>query len=113
MRDALVRFLDALEAIGVDHDEVYDTDVRERLAEAIEHNLITPTGPIETPTKLGMFSDEADERVAAALGAYLTDARRQADVAGLDEAARRGAVWDPDATSGSGATVDEFLGWVD
>ena len=113
MRDALIRFLDTLEAIGEDHEEVYDTDVREQLGEAIERNLIIPAGPIETPTKLGMFSDEADERVAAALGAYLTEARRQADELRLDEVARRRAVWDPDATSTSGATVDEFLGWVE
>lgn len=113
MRDALIRFLDALEAIGERHEEVYDTDVRERLAAAIEGNLITPSGPIDVPSNLGMFDDEANQRVGAALQAYLTDVRRQADELGLDETARRAAVWDPDATSTSGATVDEFLGWVD
>jgi hypothetical protein len=113
MREALIRFLDALESIGVDHEEVYDTDVRERLGEAIERNLIAPGGSVDVPAKLGMFSDEADERVVAALYRYLTAARRRADELGLDEAARRTAVWDPEATSTSGATVDEFLGWVD
>src|SRR5688572_18661759 len=108
MREVLIRFLDALESIGVDHEEVYDTDVRERLAEAIERNLIAPGASVNVPAKLGMFSDEADERVVAALHRYLTDARRRADELGLDEAARRTAVWDPEAASTSGATVDEF-----
>ena len=35
-----MRFLDALEAIGVEHEEVYDTDVRERLGAIIEQRLI-------------------------------------------------------------------------
>jgi hypothetical protein len=80
MREALIQFLDTLESIGVDHEEVYDTDVRERLGEAIERNLIAPSGSVDVPAKLGMFSDEADERVAAALHRYLTDARRWAAV---------------------------------
>jgi hypothetical protein len=31
LREPLVRFLDALEVAGAEHEEVYDTDVRERL----------------------------------------------------------------------------------
>ena len=44
MREPLVRLLDALDAIAADHDEVYDTDVRDRMARFIEHHLIAKNG---------------------------------------------------------------------
>ena len=103
LRLALVALLDALEAIGKQHEEVYDTDVRERMADAIERG--------EVPASLGMFSDEGNRAVAAALHAYLSVARSHASALGLDADGRRAAVWNEEVTSSSGAPVDDFLGW--
>jgi hypothetical protein len=58
-----------------------------------------------------MFSDDGNQAVGAALTTFLTRAQPQARALGLDEAARRAAVWDAEATSSSGAPVDDFLGW--
>ncbi len=113
MRDLLIKFLDALEAIGGDHEELYDTDVRERVGEVIERLLVTPSGSIDVPRDLGMFSEEGNRLVAGALERYLAEAVPRADELQLDEAARRVAVWDGDAVSRTGSTVDEFLGWID
>jgi hypothetical protein len=113
MRDPLVRFLDALEAIGAEHEEVYDTDVRERLAAVIEQRLIVKSSEVDVPDELGMFSPEGNQLVRAALVTYLDEAAPRADALNLDEAARRAAVWDGEAVSTNGMPVDEFLGWVD
>ena len=113
MREPLVRLLDAMEAIGAKHEEIFDTDVRERLGDAIERSLITPSGPIAVPADMGMFSDEGNAAVRSALMDYLAEAAPLADALALDESARRAAVWDEGATSTSGLSVDEFLGWVD
>ena len=113
MRAALVRFLDALEAIGAEHEEVYDTDVRERLAAVIEQRLITKPHDVDVPDELGMFSVEGNRLVREALVSYLAEAAPRADALNLDEAARRAAVWDGEAASSNGTPVDEFLGWVD
>ena len=95
MREPLVRFLDALEAVGAEHEEVYDTDVRERLAEVIEQRLITRSREVEVSDELGMFSPEGNQLVRAALVSYLAEAcKPRADALNLDEAARRAAVWD-------------------
>ncbi len=40
MRGYLTAFLDQLERIGEQHDELYDTDVRERMAEVLEQTLV-------------------------------------------------------------------------
>jgi hypothetical protein len=113
MREPLVRFLDALEAIGAEHEEVYDTDVRERLAALIEQRLIRKSNEVNIPDELGTFSPEGDQLVRAALVSYLAEAAPRADALNLDEAARRAAVWDGEAASSNGMPVDEFLGWVD
>ena len=112
MREPLVRFLDALEAIGAEHEEVYDTDVRERLAAVIEQRLITKSNEVDVPDELGMFSG-VGQLVRAALVSYLAEASARADALNLDESARRAAVWDGEAASSNGTPVDEFLGWVD
>ena len=113
MREPLVRFLDALEAIGAEHEEVYDTDVRERLGAVIEQRLIARSDTVEVPDELGMFSSEGNQLVRTALVNYLAEASTRADAANLDESARRAAVWDGEAASSNGTPVDEFLGWVD
>ena len=113
MRAPLILFLDSLEAIGSEHEEVYDTDVRERLAESIEEILVMRVAPLDVSDNLGMFSDEANRSVAKALRAFLEVVVPEADALGLDEAARRGAVWNVEARSSRDTTVDEFLGWPD
>ncbi len=113
MREPLVRFLEALEAIGVEHGEVYDTDVRERMADAVEQRLITRSRQGELSDDFGMFSPEGNRLVRDAVASYLAEAGPIADALNLDEAARRASVWDAEAASTKGMPVDEFLGWVD
>jgi hypothetical protein len=111
MRAALIEYLDALEAIGAAHEELFDTDVRERLAATIEQVFVLRQGPLAVPIDLGMFSTDANEALSSATAAYLATAAIRARALGLDEAARRAAVWDAEATSSAGTPVDEFLGW--
>ncbi len=113
MREPLVRFLDALEAIGAEHDEVYDTAVRERMGDVIEERLITSSREGEISEDFRMFSPEGNRLVRDAVASYLAEARPIADALSLDEAARRASVWDAEAASSNGTPVDEFLGWKD
>ena len=113
VRALLVEFMDRLESIGEDHEELYDTDVRERMGEVIDNLLISPTGSTEIPADMGMFSAEGNRRVVDALRHYLDRAVPRAEELGLDAAARSAAVWDGDAISAAGSSVDEFLGWRD
>jgi hypothetical protein len=71
MRDALVRFLDALEAVETQHDELHDTDVREAMADVIEKHLVTGSENGEVPEEFLMFSPEGNRRVRDVAVSYL------------------------------------------
>ena len=111
MRPPLERLIEALEAVAAVYEEVYDTDVREQMAEAIVRGLTE--NEFEPPAEYGMFSAEANQLVREAVSSYLATARPTADSLELDGEARLRAVWDADARSASGTGVDEFLGWID
>lgn len=89
MREPLVRFLDALEAIGAEHDELYDTGVRVRLAAVIQRFLITKSAGNDVPDELGMFSRKGNRLVRTALATYLAEATLRANALTLNKAARR------------------------
>jgi hypothetical protein len=110
MRESLVRFLDAVDAIAIDHDEVSDSGVRQTLAYYIDERLVKGHA-VDLSGELHMFSDEGNELVRIALTNYLDEATRRADVLILDREARQSAVWDRDAVSGSGEPVEHYLGW--
>ncbi len=79
MRKPLVRFLDALEAIGAEHDEVYDTAVREAMGAVLEQRLITRSRRGDLSEDFGMFSPEGNRLVRDAVAGYLAEAGPVAD----------------------------------
>jgi transketolase len=113
MRAALRRLLDDLEELGQTHDEVYDTDVREHMAEAIVSGLLSELGTAGDPAEFGMFSAEGNVAVRQAVEKYLSTAVPTADELGLDQRERTTAIWDAEVTSSQGTPVDEFLGWLE
>lgn len=113
LRAALRTLLDDLEGVGQVHGEVYDTVVRERMAEAIVGALMPDLGAVEEPEEFGMFSDEGNAAVRQAVEQYLSVAVPRATELGLDQRGRVSAVWDAEVTSSQGTPVDEFLGWVE
>src|SRR5262245_50869912 len=79
MRDALVRFLDALEAVAAEHEELFDTDVREDMAMAIEERLVKKSEQGDVPDEFAMFSSEGNGLVRAAVMSYLAEVMPLAD----------------------------------
>lgn len=68
---ALSALLDALEEIAEDHAELFDTDVREHMWECVERRFIRLQADYQIPAEFGMFSDEANARLRAALEHHL------------------------------------------
>jgi hypothetical protein len=60
-----------------------------------------------------MFSDEGNAAVTRAVDQYLSAIVPLSDKLQLGGEERRAAVWDAEAASSRGTTVDEFLGWID
>jgi len=61
IKKALKQLLTALDRIYAKHEEVGDSDVRDRMYAAIYRSFIQPQHGYALPAKLGMFTDEGNE----------------------------------------------------
>ena len=107
----MAALLEDLEAIGEQHAEVYDTDVRERMWAIVDRVLLKRTGDRVIPDDLGMLTDEGNRRLKAALEENLERLDAIFAIFKLDtEHDRRRSFLNPKLTSESGRHVDDFFG---
>ena len=112
MKKSLKALLNALDKVAAEFEEVTDTDVRERMREAIENAVIAPVPGYVLPDEFGMFEPEGNAKVKAALAAFIPAAK--AEAAGLKTRADRlRAFQNIDVESRSGNTYDEYFGYDD
>ncbi len=83
MEQILAYLLSRLLVIGEAHGELYDTEVRERLDDAIHHGFLIPTHNYQLPEEFALYSEEANGAVKEALGDFLEAARDAASADGL------------------------------
>jgi len=108
---SMAALLEDLEAIGEQHAEVYDTDVRERMWAIVDRVLLKRTGDRVIPDDLGMLTDEGNRRLKAALEENLERLDAIFAIFKLDtEHDRRRSFLNPKLTSESGRHVDDFFG---
>src|SRR6185437_4158124 len=72
IKKALKQFLIALERIEAKHEEIGDTDVREKMYNAIHAAFILGERGYSLPPKFGMFSGEGNTLLHIALRRFLT-----------------------------------------
>ncbi len=106
-------FLNALESIAEQYDELTDTDVRERLREVIEYYFVWNNEVDDRfPQKYAMFSAQADALVASAIRSFIEQAQQLVrDVEVGDD--RNHLLENFDIETLSGAYFDEFIGSTD
>jgi hypothetical protein len=83
MEKALADLLVRLLAIGESHRELYDSEVRERLDNAIYHGFLISGPGYELPGDFALYTDEGNRAVRDALDQFLCSAREAAAVEGL------------------------------
>jgi hypothetical protein len=71
MKKALRQLITALNRISVKHGEVGDSAVRELMYEVVHKAFIAPQRGYDLPDEFGMFSEEGDQKVRAALSTFL------------------------------------------
>jgi hypothetical protein len=109
------QFLNELEQISKEHDELTDTDVRERLHEVINYYFIWEK-PLESdfPKRFAMFSTEGDKKVFKTVHRFINDAIKLARAEGLEIGDQRNsAIENPKALTSTGNSYDLFLGSSD
>jgi hypothetical protein len=107
---ALRKLLDDLERIGDDHEELFDSEVRDAMGLAIFTAVIRPEPGAEFPTDYGMESAKANASVARAIAAYCDSVRHEFQ--GLSFKERLAAFQDPEVVTEEGNEFDDFFGWA-
>jgi len=72
IKRALKQFLTALDKIYTKHEELGDSAVRERMFVAIHKSFIKPEKAYALPLRFGMFNEQADVLVHAAIQQFLS-----------------------------------------
>ena len=108
----LLSLMTALEGIGLRHAELYDTVVRERMAETLLNGFVEARHGFELVDEYGMFSDKGNEEVGTAIRIYIQAAKKRADALGLEEQQRQEAVWNYEVVTSGGQYVDDLLGAI-
>lgn len=108
----LEKLLNALEEIGEEHGEIYDTACREQMREVIHQSFIFQKSEYVIPSNVGLFSEEGNALVVKALNRYLIA------IAPLTEETKspkeRLEIFQDDGVySEEGQSMDEFFGWVE
>jgi hypothetical protein len=107
------KYLTQLDSIAQDHDELSDTDVRERLHEVINWYFIWGN-PIDGkfPKKYAMFTEVGDKEVAKATREFIEQACKDVVDVPVGQA-RNDLIENSDIELESGATFDWYLGSID
>jgi hypothetical protein len=112
MEDLLRNLLVALEEIGEEHEELYDSEVRERMSNAIMDGFVRLKPDSSLPKSFGMHSTNADNAVRTALAAYIQAAKAKAAELRLTAFRNRlDAFQNEDVASEEGNYFDDFFGW--
>lgn len=110
-----ITFLSQLEKIADTHDELTDTDARERLREVLNYHFIWEEGsPTTLPKRFAMFSPSADKKVAKVVHSFINDALEIAKAEGIAKgSARHALIEDENAVTDEGNSYEIFLGSSD
>lgn len=79
----LLRLLENMELIGQHNEELFDSEVRERMGNAIMNGFVRAKAGYQVPQDLGMFSDEANYAVRSAIQSYVDEASSAAASLGI------------------------------
>jgi len=83
MKDILLGLLNRLKAIGDTSEELYDTDVRQAMGDAVIDGYVRAEHDYAIPEDFGMFSPEANAAVRKALLDYMLAANQKAAELGI------------------------------
>lgn len=111
MKGLLEKLLNDLETLGTRHDELYDSEVRDAMNEAILQGFIYAVEDYKLPKDFGMSSSKGNDGVRKSLDKYIKAALAQAEREGICTPAHRLVVFeDLDVCSKGGEGYDGFFG---
>jgi hypothetical protein len=110
----LKTLMETLEALGHEYSEIYDTDIREHLFDAVRRAFIKPEAGYVVPDAYGLFDENGNCRVKAALEQYVSAAKLYAEQEGLNYPIDRLAAFQNlNVFTDEEQYPDDFFGWMD
>lgn len=115
MEELLRQLLNRLEEIGRDHEELYDTDCREQMSDAVMSSFVRATNDLALPDTFGLYTAGANTAVREALSAYIDLARSKATDLGLHGFHDRLAAFQNQQVTSDeqGNFYDDYFGYSD
>ena len=112
IKRALKQLLTNFDNIYARHEEIGDSDVRDRMYAVIYRSFIQPQRGYALPARFGMFSDKGDDLVGGALHKFLTHPEVTAASGALRNPEERFAAFqDGDVETSEGTTCFEYFGY--
>jgi hypothetical protein len=105
--------LNRLEDIGAINEEIYDTECRDRMGDAVFDGFIRPVVDFNPPTDFGLHNPSANDAVRVALMEYIEKAKKLAPTVGVItfhdrlDAFQNGAI----KSDAEGSYFDDFFGY--
>jgi len=106
----LATLLNRLEEIGEEHGEMYDTECREKMSEALFTSFVYNKEGYTLATDFGFYEAEGNKEVGEALRVYIDAMKPLAKESTEEE--RMDMIEDYEVESEEGQTFDDFLGEV-
>jgi hypothetical protein len=111
MEEILKRLLARLEEIGSTNEELYDSDVRQQIRNAIMDGFVRGQPNYAIPDDFKMFTAQANLAVKDAVVEYISAASQMATVYGLARFHERlTALQDHRVRTSTGQDYEEFIG---
>ncbi|MGD9128641.1 MAG: hypothetical protein PVH19_14790 [Planctomycetia bacterium] len=113
MEELLLQLLNRLEKIGNVHEELYDTECRERISNAVMDGFIRKKIDFVLADDFGLHTTEANFAVKEALAEYITNANVKAIELGVDDFHKRLTAFQNSnvKSDGEGNFYDDFFGY--
>lgn len=113
MDEVLLELLHRLETVGDAHEELFDSEVREAMDDAVWQGFIRPRPGYALPEQFAMFSPEGDAAVREALAWFLPAANIAADRSGLDTFSKKlKAFQNLEVRTSRQNDYNDFFGWA-
>jgi len=108
----LKTLLDHLDLISEEHAEILDSDVRDKLSEAIFNSYIDPIDDYDLPQDFGLFTNSGNQDVRTALKTFIDNAIPIAiQFELITPSLKLGEFQNDQVESTNGSVYDDFFGY--
>jgi hypothetical protein len=114
MEELLKQLLNRLEDVGETNSEIYDTECRDQMGDAVADGFLLAAADFVLPNSFGLYSAPANRKVRDALASYIDEANRRAAALGILKFKERLSAFQNGAIKSDrfGCYFDNFFGYM-